>query len=179
MIREIAAYEKHKNLKIAADELGVKWQSLYYQLKKAGVPVIGDKAKYGSDKDKLADKAEALFQMLVPFAENQNGLKFQSKVDFMVDGQKVDIKASTLKRASPRSTVKRWAFSVKKQEFLADFLVCFAFDDYESYKILLIPGEFIRFYQSISISEKGNSKWLDFVISPLDLQMFFSELCND
>ena len=36
MEEEIRVYEKHKNLKIAANELGVKWQSLYIRLKKAG-----------------------------------------------------------------------------------------------------------------------------------------------
>lgn len=179
MIQQIAVYEKHKNLKLAADELGIKWQTLYSRLKKAGHAVTGDKERYGSDKDRLATKAESLFKTLVPFAENQNGLKFQAKVDFVINGKKVDIKASTLKKGMKHSNIRRWAFSVKKQEFVADFLVCFAFDDDGGYKILLIPAEFIRFYQSISISENAKSKWLEYEIDPNELAPFFNELVSD
>ena len=67
-----AAYNKHKNLKLAADELGVKWQTLYVQLRKLNIPVTGDKLKYGSNRDRLAARAEIEFQRLVPFAINQN-----------------------------------------------------------------------------------------------------------
>lgn len=55
-------YDKYKNLKLAANELGVKWQTLYYHLSKEGHPVIGDKERYGSDTDKLAAYTEKLFQ---------------------------------------------------------------------------------------------------------------------
>ena len=80
MEEEIRVYEKHKNLKIAANELGVKWQSLYVRLKKAGIAVTGDKERYGSDKDRLANKAESIFQSLVPNAISQNDIKFQSNL---------------------------------------------------------------------------------------------------
>ena len=53
-----SVYEKHKNLKLAANELGVKWQTLYVQLRNRGVPITGDKSRYGSDKDRLAARAE-------------------------------------------------------------------------------------------------------------------------
>lgn len=52
---ESDAYEKHKNLKLAAEELGIKWQYLYVILRKEGVAVCGDKSRYGSDKDRLAE----------------------------------------------------------------------------------------------------------------------------
>lgn len=177
MEEEIRVYEKHKNLKIAANELGVKWQSLYVRLKKAGVPVVGDKARYGCDKDRLANKAESIFQSLVPNAISQNDIKFQSKVDFMVGDKKIDVKCSNLNQGLKSSPLKRWAFSVKKQEFIADFLVCFAFiGSVDSYKLLLIPGELIRKYQSISISENLNSKWLDYQIDPDEINDFFVDL---
>lgn len=173
---EAAVYNKHLNLKIAANELGIKWQNLYIKLRKQGVPVVGDKLRYGSDKDRLAARAEIEFIKIVPFAEDQNKLKFQAKFDYLVGNEKIDIKASNLKRGCKRFEARRWAFSVKKQEFCADFIVCFAFSDDDSYKIFLIPGEFVRNYQTISISENGKSKWLDYEVSKEELFQIFSEI---
>ncbi len=121
----------------------------------------------------MAAKAEKEFLSIVPFAEDQNKIKFQSKFDFIVNGEKVDIKSSKLNQGSKRFSAKRWAFSVKKQEFCADFIVCFAFLD-ELYRLFLIPGELIRNYQTISISQNGKSKWLDYEISKDELAEFFN-----
>jgi hypothetical protein len=175
---QIQAYEKHKNLKIAANELGMKWQTLYVHLKKNNIPVTGDKLRYGSDTDRLAARAELLFQKLVPYAEDQNALKFQSKIDFVVgvDGVKVDIKAATLKQGCKAYTAKRWSFSVKKQELIADYIVCFAFYDLDGHKTFLLPSELIRNYQTISISENGKSKWNQYEITDDDLLIFFNEI---
>jgi hypothetical protein len=172
---EAQAYEKHKNLKSAANELGIKWQSLYVRLRKEGVSVTGDKSRYGSDKDRLAARAELEFKKLVPFAEDQNLVKFQSKFDFLVGNEKVDIKASKLHKGSKQFNAMRWAFSVKRQEFCADFIVCFAFTD-DDYRILLIPGELVRNYQTISVPENGKSKWLQYEVDKEDLTSFFMEL---
>lgn len=171
------AYEKHMNLKLAAEELGIKWQNLYVKLRKLGIAVVGDKARYGSDKDRLAAHAEVEFKKLVPFAENQNYIKFQSKFDFLVSGEKVDIKASKAHQGSKHFIAKRWAFSVKKQEFCADFIVCFAFND-DGYRIFLIPGELVRNYQTISISEnkESKSKWIQYEVSGIELTNFFEDL---
>lgn len=176
MENAIEVYLKHKHLKLAADELGMKWQTLYVWLKKAGIQVIGDKSKYGSDKDKLASHAENLFQQLVPNAVNQNESKFQSKIDFMVGDKKIDVKSSNLNKGMKNSDSKRWSFSVKKQEFIADFLVCFAFiNGSDIYKLLLIPSELISKYQTITVSS-SKSKWLDYEISPNELKNFFEEV---
>jgi hypothetical protein len=171
------AYEKHKNLKLAADELGIKWQSLYVQLRKQGIPITGDKARYGSDKDRLAAKAELEFQKLVPFAKDQNSIKFQSKFDFLVGNEKVDIKVSGLNQGCKKFAAKRWAFSVKKQEFCADFIVCFAMQE-PDYRIFLMPGELVRNYQTISIAENkdSKSKWLQYEVTKADLTEFFFEI---
>jgi len=171
------AYQKHKNLKLAAEELGIKWQSLYVQLRKAGIPVTGDKARYGSDKDRLAARAELEFERLVPFAVDQNLIKFQSKFDFLVGAEKVDIKSSGLNQGCKKLPAKRWAFSVKKQEFCADFIVCFAMQD-DDYRIFLIPGELVRNYQTISIAENksSKSKWLQYEVSKSELTEFFEEI---
>lgn len=176
----VEAYEKHKNLKLAADELGMKWQSLYVELRKAGVAVTGDKARYGSDKDKLAATAELEFKRLVPFAQDQNSGKFQSKFDFLVGVEKVDIKASTAHQGSKQFKAKRWAFSVKKQEFCADFIVCFAMLDV-GYRIFLIPGECVRHYQTVSISSESNakSKWLQYEVQQHELSEFFTQLKSE
>ena len=173
--QEQKVYEKHLNLKIAANELNMKWQTLYAKLKKLGVPVVGDKTVYGSEKDRLAAKAEMEFGKLVPEAQNQNKVKFQSTIDFMVGNHKIDVKSSRLNQVSKKFEPKRWAFSVKKQEFFADFIVCFAFlDDY--YRVFLIPGELVRNYQTISISPTGNGKWLDYEVQPSELRQFFKDL---
>jgi len=42
----IDAYEKHKNLKLAANDVGLPWQTVYVHLKRAGVPVVGDKLRF-------------------------------------------------------------------------------------------------------------------------------------
>ena len=176
----IEAYEKHKNLKLAANELGMKWQMLYVELRKLGVPVIGDKSRYGSDSDRLAAKAELEFLRLVPFAKNQNAHKFQSKCDFVVGNERVDIKASTARQGCDRYAATRWAFSVKKQEFCADFVVCFAMLD-TGYRIFLIPGECVRNYQTVSIptAPDSKSKWLQYEVEPHDLSEFFSQLVSE
>lgn len=176
MTPEAKAYAKHKNLKLAAQELGMVWQTLYVRLKKQGIPVTGDKSRYGSDKDRLAAFGEQEFIKLVPFAEDQNSKKFQSKFDYLACNQKIDIKTSSLKQGNPRFASRRWAFSVKKQEFCADFVVCFAItDEDKNYRVFLIPGELVRNYQTVSISENGKSKWLDYEVKPNELSDFFKE----
>ena len=66
----IESYSRLKNLKLVGLELGIPWQTVYVHLRAAGVPVTGDKKRYGSDTDRLAAKAEALFAELVPAAGN-------------------------------------------------------------------------------------------------------------
>jgi hypothetical protein len=174
---EKEAYQKHKNLKLAADELGVKWQTLYVHLRQAGVPVLGDKSRYGSDKDRFAAKAEDEFKRLIPGALSQNEIQFQAKIDFLVGNEKVDIKSSSLKygcKGHPNSM--RWSFSIKKQAFCADFLVCFAFLN-EGYRLFLFPGETVRNYQTITIPQKGG-KWSGYEINPEELSEFFVTLQN-
>ncbi len=171
----VAAYEKHKNLKLAADELGMKWQSLYLELRKLGVAVTGDKTRYGSDKDRLASWAESEFVRLVPHAKSQNDLQYQAKVDFKVGEEAVDVKCSTLKQSSKNFASRRWAFSVKKQELSSTFFVCFGKLD-DGYKIFMIPTEIARHYQTVSIAETGNSKWSQFEVTPQDLSDFFKQL---
>ena len=170
------AYEKHKNLKLAANELGMKWQTLYVQLRKFGIPVTGDKLKYGSDSDRLAARAEIEFGRLVTFAISQNEEKFQAHFDFLVGNEKVDVKSSRLHQGSKRFPALRWSFSVKRQEFCANFIVCFAMKEI-GYRILLIPGELVRNYMTISVSEKGKSKWLQYEVTPDELSEFFDDLC--
>jgi hypothetical protein len=168
-------YGRHKNLKLAANELDMKWQTLYVQLRKIGVPVTGDKSRYGSDTDKLAAEAELEFMRLVPSAISMNESKFQAKVDFMVGREKIDVKASKLKQGNKKYKSLQWSFCLKKQELIADFFVCFGMTDID-YKVFLIPGECVRFYQTVSISQKGKSKWHQYEINPNDLAEFFTEI---
>lgn len=173
----IQAYQRHMNLKLAANELGMQWQTLYSKLKRAGVRVVGDKLRYGSDRDRLAAMAESKFLELVPFAKNMNALEFQSKYDFMAGDFKVDVKASKPGLGSSKSTAKRWAFSVKKQALVCDFIVCFCFsEDRELVHTLLIPSEFFQGLQSVSISCEGQSKWLDYLVPSDSLHGFFEDM---
>lgn len=167
----IEAYARLKNLKLVGLELGIPWQTVYVHLRAAGVPVTGDKSRYGSDTDRLAAKAESIFSALVPNAINQNDQQFQAKVDFVVGRYSVDVKSS-------RQRGGRWAFSLKKQELLADFFVCFAFNEDDTYKVLAIPGELCRYLQTISLSATSNTRWWDYEIAADQLNAFFEQVSN-
>ena len=173
--RCVQAYRQHQNLKIAAQHVGIPWQTVYVHLRKAGEPVTGNKLKYGSETDRLAAKAEREFLRLVPFAEDQNTRQFQSKVDFLVGGFGVDVKAARLKTQGPNSS--RWMYSIKKQEAIADFFVCLGFDETGSHVMstLLVPGEIARMHTTLSHSSRGG-KWADYIVSPDSLSPFFSAL---
>jgi hypothetical protein len=174
MTIESDAYAKHKNLKLAASEIGVKWQTLYCRLKAQGVAVTGDKLRYGTDRDRLGVYGEQLFLSLVPFAKNANDEQFQSKVDFEVNGFKVDVKAGKPRQLNKRFPALAWSFSFKRQTLHADFIVCFCLDESKDIEhILLVPKEFFAGLQTVSVSRKGLSKWLDYEVSKEDLAHFF------
>lgn len=177
--RSVEAYNQHKNLKRAAIDVGIPLSTLYCYLKRAGVSVCGDKSRYGSDTDRFAAKAEKEFMRIVPFAHNMNASQFQSKLDFTVGDWGVDVKASRLRSAGPTSKTTRWAFSIKKQEFVADFFVCFGFDEEGSKveKILLVPGEVCRMYSAVSLSHQGG-KWSDYEVTELELHEFFEQIAD-
>jgi len=177
MNHEVAAYRKHKNLKIAAAELGVAWQSLYVRLKKLGEPITGDKLRYGTDRDKLGALGEAEFKRLVPFAVNANDTKFQAKYDFDVAGHKVDIKASMPRQLNKRYAALAWSFSFKKQIMVCDFICCICFEKDKSIShILVVPHEFFNGLQTVSVSRNGGSKWLDYSIPADEISAFFASL---
>jgi hypothetical protein len=112
-------YDKHLNLKMAAKELGMKWQTLYWNLQQIGHPVTGDKTRYGSPTDKFAREVEQKFNLSIPYAEDLNSNKFQTKIDFKIKGLYVDVKASTkkdgYKNTPNRNPSFRWAFCCKVQ----------------------------------------------------------------
>jgi hypothetical protein len=172
---ESNAYSKHKNLKIAANELGIKWQILYAKLKAQGVNVTGDKLRYGTDRDRLGALGEQMFKNLVPFAKDHNQDQFQSKVDFDVNGLKVDVKAGKPRQLNKRFKALSWSFSFKRQALIADFIVCFCLDEESSIEhVLLVPKEFFVGLQTVSVSREGISKWLDYKIEPQELAEFFT-----
>lgn len=165
----VESYRRLKNLKLVGQETGIPWQYVYLNLKSAGEPVNGDKRRYGSETDKFAAKAEKLFNELIPFSRDENGRKFQSKVDFIVKGHMVDVKASNQRN-------DRWAFSLKKQNEIADFFVLFAFNEDDSYRIILIPGDLCRGYKTLSLAAKTKTKWWDYEVSKDELLLFFEGL---
>lgn len=170
----VESYRQHKHLKTVGKELGIPWQTVYVHLRKVGEPVTGDKSRYGSDKDRLAARAENLFQSLVPTSKNMNREEFQSKVDFITElGYGVDVKSS---RHSKKN--QRWAYSIKKQEAIADFFVCFGYESNGTTlnHALLIPGEICRNYQSMSVGSLTKGKWWDYQIDPSEIGDFFEKL---
>jgi hypothetical protein len=172
----INAYKKYKNLKLAAEELGYSWQNLYVILRKNGVPVTGDKERYGSDSDRLAARAEKKFLKIIPYAVDMNRKTFQSKIDFMVGDYSVDVKSGTVKQ-SKKDKIESWMFSVKKQEVLCDFFVMFAVDKNGDFvHTFLVPSEVCKNYTTVRISERN--KWFQYKITNEDLKTFFDTLCN-
>ncbi len=179
MNQEILTYQKHMNLKLAANELGIAWQSLYVRLKKAGVPVSGDKLRYGTDRDKLGAIGESHFKALVPFAMSRNDYEYQSKYDFDVCGFKIDVKASRPHKLNQKYESLSWAFSFKKQTLVCDFICCFCMDEEKEIEcVLLIPKEFFKGLKTITVSRNGDSKWKDYSINPSELADFFSSLAE-
>lgn len=172
----VESYGRLKNLKLAGEEIGVPWQTVYVKLKAANVPVAGDKPRYGTSRDRLAAKSEKSFMEFVPFAKDMNRRKFQSKIDFNVLGYGVDIKAANKKRSSPKAKTFNWCFSLKKQELVADFFVCFAYEGDDIKHALLVPGEIARNYTSLSLSCSSRSKWWDYEVNPKELAKFFKDL---
>lgn len=177
-MREAEAYARHKNLKLAAGELGVSWQSLYATLRAAGVSVSGDKGRYGSDRDKFAARAERDFLRLVPAAIDRNAGTWQAQVDFLVGGLCVDVKASRpAARQSPKSSAMSWAFSLRRQAGKCDFFCCMCYSaDEELRHVLLLPTEIVDGMQHLSIPCSGKSKWVDYEVQPHELAPFFAEM---
>lgn len=180
----IVIYRKYRNLKLAAEELGIAWQSLYIFLTKSGEPVIGDKKRYGSIKDKLASKFESRFKESVPFSIENNSSKFQAKIDFFVGKYSVDVKVSSLQESGSNSAGKthsaRWAYCISKQKKVADLFVLYALDSKEDVKhVFLIPKEIAVTSTTVSIPESMNSKWAEYEIKESDLYSFFKDLTSN
>ena len=153
----VEAYQRHKHLRLAGQEVGIPWQTVYVHLRKAGIPVVGDKVRYGSESDRFAAKSEMDLLRYIPFAIDHNRHQFQPLIDFTIRGYGVDLKASRLAQSNPKSTSMRWNFSLKKQEVKADFFICLGYDEEGKVirQCLLVPGEIARHYTSVSLSERG------------------------
>ena len=175
--RCIEAYSRLKNLKLVGEEIGMKWQTVYVQLKKAGVKVTGDKARYGGVKDRLASAAERRFAALVPFAKDSNQEQFQASIDFEVCGWLVDIKAARL--LSHKGDAARWGFCVNKQKDSADFFVFYSYEesgDEDVRHVFLMPREIVVARTSISFPATLNSKRADYMVNEADIPDFFASL---
>lgn len=173
----VDAYRKHKHLGLAAQELGIKWQTVYWNLRQANEPVTGDKSRHGSAKDKFADRSEQLFASIVPNAVNQNELQFQAKCDFVLHGVNIDVKAAAMNN---HSNTHGWAFALKKQAGTADFFVCFGYAEnrQDVERCFVFPMELVRGMQTLRvgrhISGRPKGKWASYEVSITDLPEFFS-----
>lgn len=177
----ISLYQEVKNLKLVGQEMSIPWQTVYWWLKKEGVSVSGNKSAYGGIKDQIGLIGERLFRKLFPKAEDQNERFFQPEFDFLLGGLKLDVKTSFPRDSKARSNtvIYRWGFNTRRQQN-ADYIICYCMDgeleDYRVSHILLIPNEFIVGMQTISVSCKGKSKWLDFSVTENELKEFINSL---
>lgn len=175
----ISRYRELKNTKLVAAELGIAPATAYWRLRRAGEPVTGDKTRYGSDTDKLAARGERWFKRVIPWAEDQNHLGFQAKVDFIVGGQRVDVKTSRPKLT--KSGVITWAWSLRKQRGAVDHFVCIALSSRDDnpgvHTALLVPdaiaGDTLRVSHD-RIALRG--KWARAARSSSELRTFFQEI---
>lgn len=176
----VDAYRRLKSTKAVSAELGVPLATVYWRLRRAGEPVTGDKARYGSETDKIAARGERWFQRVIPWAEDQNRTEFQSKVDFIVSGLRVDVKTSR-----PRLTktgVINWSWSLRKQKDAADYFVCIALSSREPdpgvHTALLVPGAVAAGCGSLRVSHDRialRGKWARYGHSSAELRQFFEE----
>ena len=158
----IESYARLKNLKLVGEEVGIRWQSVYVHLKKAGVKVTGDKARYGSVTDRLASAAERRFSESVPFAKDCNQEQYQAAIDFDVLGWSIDVKASRLR--SHKSDAPRWSFCVNKQKDAADFFVFYSYEsegDVNVRHVFLMPREIVVTRSAASLGLQAGVKSAD------------------
>jgi hypothetical protein len=174
----VNAYSELKHLKLAGEKVGIPWQTVYVHLKRAGVSVTGDKARYGSVSDRLAAKAEKLFSKAVPFVVDNNVSEFQSTIDFTAGRYGIDIKASRLREYPGKRDAPKWGFCISKQKDKADFFVLYAFDSTgdKVLHIFLMPKEIATSKQTISIPATLCSKWADYIVQRGELKEFFRSL---
>ncbi|MWN30965.1 MULTISPECIES: hypothetical protein [unclassified Gilliamella] len=174
----IESYSRLKNLKLVGLEVGIPWQTVYVYLKREGIAVTGDKARYGSATDRIAIIGEQRFYKAVPFAIDNNNLQFQASVDFSVFNLTVDVKTSKLqhKKINTRSS-DRWAYCINKQKDIADLFVFYALnDELETEHVFLMPNEIVTNATTISIPKSGKSKWFDYKVNENELAGFFKQL---
>ncbi|OCG77342.1 hypothetical protein A9G42_05405 [Gilliamella sp. Nev6-6] len=174
----IESYSRLKNLKLVGLEVGIPWQTVYVYLKRSGVAVTGDKARYGSATDRVAVIGEQRFKKAVPFAIDNNDLQFQASVDFSINNLTVDVKTSKLQHKQPNNrSSERWAYCVNKQKDIADLFVFYALnDDLETEHVFLMPNEIVTNATTISIPKSGKSKWFDYKVEENELANFFKQL---
>lgn len=174
----IESYSRLKNLKLVGLEVGIPWQTVYVYLKRSGVTVTGDKARYGSAIDRVAVIGEQRFHKAVPFAVDNNNLQFQASIDFSVYNLTVEVKTSKLQhKKSYKKSTDRWSYCVNKQKDIADLFVLYALnDDLETEHVFLMPNEIVTNATTISIPKSGNGKWFDYKVEEDELARFFKQL---
>lgn len=177
----IESYGRLKNLKLVGEELRIPWQTVYVHLKKSGVKVTGDKARYGSATDRISVIGERRFKHSVPIAIDNNDLAYQATVDFTIGTIKIDIKTARIKRRKHNRTAKPlspiWGFCINKQLDIADFFVFYALDESNQVKhVFLMPNEVVTSCSTISVPESLASKWADYEVNESDLLPFFKAI---
>lgn len=176
----IESYSRLKNLKLVGLEVSIPWQTVYVYLKQAGISVTGDKSRYGSATDRVAVIGEQRFRQAVPFATDNNGLKFQASIDFNINNSTIDVKTSKLQhKNNSKKSSERWAYCINKQKDIADMFVFYALnDEMETEHVFLMPNELVTNNSTISIPKSGKSKWFDYKVNEHELADFFRQIVD-
>lgn len=102
--------------------------------------------------------AENIFKGMHPDAEPA---KYQDPFDFVLDCEEIDVKASTLSKAT-----RDWRFNIRKNTHCDKFALM-AFDDAKHRKLIhlwMIPSHIISHVEGVSVSEGTAGKWQEYEV---------------
>lgn len=186
----IEAYLECQDMAAAAQRAGLNMLVAFKILKMSGAMLVSDRLKYGSTGSKMGAMAKIEFSKLVPRARQMNSnSKQHPSFDFLVDGKRVDIKASSL-RKSRQGHGAQWTFPLIRsyhQGYGADFYILFCAlvgqklkDGYDLYvvPVELLGADEAAVKKCITISASNkDGHWLsDFKIEPSELNSFFDDI---
>lgn len=102
--------------------------------------------------------AENIFKGMYPDAVPAG---WKEKWDFMLDGERIDVKASTISRKT-----KDWRFNIRKNTDCDQFALM-AFDNAKDRNLVhlwMLPVTVISHQTGVSISEATKSKWMKYAV---------------
>jgi hypothetical protein len=135
-----AMYADTPSLVEIARRIGSTPGAVGYQLYKRGVKLVGDKLRFGCDRDRQARMAELYVLSKLNGAIDHNAEQFQPEVDITYRGARIDVKSSVLQRVGHHVSL---SFMVEKHPGQVDLFVCLGYvrhGDDEPIAVYVIPG---------------------------------------